>query len=215
MVSHRFAKATLERACGFEPHPLRQYLIDMRIGLFGGTFDPIHIGHLLIVDRAIETLKLDRLLISPAAINPLKQLEDPPAPGEHRVMMALKAIGDLRNTEVSEFEIQRGGLSYTYDFVESIRKPDDDIFLILGTDAYNSLDRWHRIHDLAFLTSFAVAKRPGCIINSNQYEKIAIPVPDINLSATEIRNRVKNGLSIRYMVPRDVEDHIREYGLYK
>ena len=187
----------------------------MRIGLLGGTFDPIHVGHLIIADRAIETLNLDKLIISPAAINPLKQQDEPPVPGEHRVMMALKAIDGLKKAEVSEYEIMRGGLSYTYDMVKMIKKPDDDMFLILGADAYNGLDRWYHIEDLTLIANFAVARRPGYTIAPHKYDWTPIDVPNFSISATEIRDRVKKGLSIKYMVPRDVEEHIKEYGLYK
>lgn len=187
----------------------------MRIGILGGTFDPIHIGHLIIVDRAIETLKLDKLVISPAAVNPLKQHDDLPVPGEHRVMMILKAIEGLQKAEVSEFEVWRGGVSYTYDMVKAIKKPDDDVFLILGADAYNGLDRWYHIDELTLLANFAVARRPGYIIAPHKYEWTPIDVPNFSISATEIRDRVKKGLSIKYMVPQAVDDHIKEYGLYK
>lgn len=187
----------------------------MRIGLLGGTFDPIHVGHLIIADRAIETLSLDKLLISPAAVNPLKQHDDPPIPGEHRVMMALKAIDGLPKAEVSEFETMRGGISYTYDMVKAIKKPDDDVFLILGADAYNGLERWYRIDDLAIIANFAVSRRPGYTIAPLRFEWTPIDVPNFSVSATEIRDRVKKGQSIKYMVPQAVEDHIKEYGLYK
>ncbi len=187
----------------------------MRIGILGGTFDPIHIGHLVIADRAIESLNLDKLIISPAAHNPLKLHDDPPAAGLHRWLMAGKATDGIPKIEVSDYEISKGGISYTYDLVEAIRKPDDDIFLIVGADAYNGLDRWYRISDLLLIANFAVARRPGYTVAPHNIEYTSIDVPNFNISATEIRDRVKKGLSIRHVVPQPVEDHIREYGLYK
>jgi nicotinate-nucleotide adenylyltransferase len=187
----------------------------MRIGLLGGTFDPIHIGHLVIADRAIETLKLDKLIISPAAHNPLKVHDDPPAPGLHRWLMASKAADGAPLIQVSDYEIVKGGLSYTYNMVEAIRKPDDDIYIIMGADAYNGLDRWYRSDDLAIIANFAVARRPGYTIAPHKYEWTPIDVPNFSISATEIRDRVKKGLSIKYVVPEAVEAHIVEHGLYR
>lgn len=185
----------------------------MRIGLLGGTFDPIHVGHMIIADRAIEMLQLDKLIIVPASHNPLK--DDPPAAGLYRWLMASRAAGDNPKIEVSDIEIMRGGQSYTFDTVKALRKPDDTFYVIMGTDAYNGLDRWYHIDELAILANFAVARRPGYTVAPHNYEFTPIDVPNFSISATEIRDRVKKGLSIRYVVPQGVEDFIKEHNLYR
>lgn len=185
----------------------------MKIGFFGGTFDPIHVGHLIIADRAIEALELDKLIISPAAHNPLK--DDPPAAGLYRWLMASRATGDNPKIQVSDLELLKGGKSYTYDAIREIRKPDDTVYVIMGTDAYNGLDRWYRIDDLALIANFAVTRRPGYIVAPHKYEFTPIDIPNMSISATDIRSRIKKGLSVKYVIPQYVEDLIVEHGLYK
>lgn len=184
-----------------------------RLGIYGGSFNPIHIGHLIIADRAIEALKLDKLILVPSAETPGK---DPKTlvPPEHRLRITKLAVGNSKKMEVSNIEVVRGGKTFTVDTVETLRSQAHQTFLIMGTDSYNSLPKWHRIGDLAKMVKFAVAGRPGCEIKRNKYKKIDISVPLINISATEIRERLYLDMTVRHLVPDVAVNYIKFHKLY-
>lgn len=196
----------------------------MKIGLFGGSFNPIHIGHLLVAERAIETLKLDKLIIVPAAQNPFKRTEGL-APGEHRLQMAKLAIMGMSKAEVWDYEVKKGKKSYTIDTVQQLQKNNKaiygktcQIFLIVGSDAFNSLPRWHEANKLKKLVTFALAERPGYNTDDGAGSVFATPikidVPNINISASDIRQRLKDCRSVKFLVPDAVGHYIRQNKLY-
>ena len=194
----------------------------MKVGLFGGSFNPIHIGHLLIIDRAIEELGLDRLIVKPTACNPHKMANSDIAPAEHRLAMARIATAELRNIfprlEVSDLEIKRGASSYTIDTVKELKKENCEVFLMIGGDSYNSLYLWHKIDELKKLVTFAVARRPGYnttdFYQKDRPDKIDLDIPNIDISASEIRRRLKDNHSVNFLMPNGVVEYIREHELY-
>jgi nicotinate-nucleotide adenylyltransferase len=183
-----------------------------RVGIFGGTFDPIHHGHLILGQEAIEALRLDRLLFIPAAASPHK-LEQKPAPSDVRLEMLRLALEGEPAFQLDEMELQRPPPSYAVDTMELLRfrHPSAEFFYLIGADHVTNLETWHRFDDLSRLVQFVVLDRGGL--------KAEHPYPTIrrqlDISATNIRNRVAMGHSIRYLVPPAVEKIIRDRQLYR
>jgi len=186
-----------------------------RLGVMGGSFNPIHHGHLITAERAAEQLRLDRVLFVPTALSPLKNTSDLAAP-KHRLAMVRAALRGNPSFEASNAEVRRGGTSYTFDTIESL-KTGAQVFLIIGDDAISLLPKWYRIHELAERVTFAVVGRPGKYEPPppGPWKLRRVHVPLIELSGTEIRQRVRRGMSIRYLVPEAVEKYIRRHGLYR
>jgi nicotinate-nucleotide adenylyltransferase len=193
-----------------------------RIGIMGGTFDPIHYGHLVTAEAARYIYKLDRVYFVPAYIPPHKQFKQV-TPADHRLMMTIMATVNNPSFVVSDLEISRGGLSYTYDTVRSFKKDlgnDVEVFFITGADAIIELTQWMRIEDLAKECHFIGATRPGYHLSSElpKYLKNSVSfmeVPALAISSTDIRKRVKEGAPIHYLVPETVEMYIRKNKLYQ
>ena len=183
-----------------------------RIGIFGGTFDPIHCGHLILARDAVEQLPLDELLFIPAALSPHK-LMGQPSPAEVRVEMIRAAIEGEARFCLDVLELERPVPSYTVDTLESLRQrePRADFIFLLGEDNVAQLPTWHRYADLSKLVQFAVLDRSGF----NKTHPFPTVRRHIDISATEIRNRVARGQSIRYLVPPAVERIIQERQLYR
>lgn len=186
-----------------------------RIGIFGGTFDPVHLGHLILGRDAVEELRLDELHFVPAARNPFKagDGEPRPAPGEPRVKMLELATAGEPHFRVDPREIHREPPSYSIDTVRAIsaENPGALLFFLIGDDNVAGLDRWKNIEELRELVTFAVFTRhhvdyPG---------KYPLLTREVAISATEIRNRVAHGRSIRYLVYEPVREFIEEHGLYR
>jgi nicotinate-nucleotide adenylyltransferase len=183
-----------------------------KIGILGGTFDPIHNGHLILARDAVEQLSLDSLIFIPAAISPHKLQEQPAAPGI-RVEMLRAAIEGESKFCLDAMELERPAPSYTVDTIEALkaREPAAAFVFLIGEDNVARLPIWHRFADLSKLVQFAVLDRSGL--------KTAHPYPTIRrhleISASDIRNRVARGQSIRYLVPPAVEKIIRERKLYR
>jgi nicotinate-nucleotide adenylyltransferase len=182
-----------------------------KIGIYGGTFDPIHHAHLILAREALELLDLEKIVFIPAAVAPFKAA--PAAGGEIRFSMARAAIeGEARFT-VDDCELRRPPPSYTIDTVEDIRQreADAEIYYLIGGDNTAGLRSWHRFNELEKMVKFVVLERAG---SSSTY-----PFPTVrrrlDISATEIRNRVALGQSIRYLVPAAVEEIIRQGNLYR
>ena len=183
-----------------------------KIGIFGGTFDPIHHGHLILARDALEQLRLDRVIFIPAANSPHK-LGRKPGAAEARVEMLRAAIEGEPHFCLDAMELERPAPSYTVDTMEALkaREPDAEFICLIGEDNIAQLATWHRFSDLSKIAQFAVLDRSGM--------KSTHPYPIIrrhlDISATDIRNRVARGQSIRYLVPRAVEEIIRERQLYR
>jgi len=183
-----------------------------KIAIYGGTFDPVHHAHLILAREAIETLDLDRVILVPAAISPLKKAA-PVASGEVRLAMLRAAIAGEPEFEVDECELLRPPPSYTIDTVEEIRRRECDvaIYCLIGEDNVEQLPRWHRLAELEKLVRFVVLDRTGKQ-PSHSYQLIH---RRIDISATEIRRRVAQNESIRYLVPESVEEIIQREKLYR
>lgn len=193
-----------------------------RIGIMGGTFDPIHYGHLVTAEAARYHYQLDRVYFVPAYIPPHKQFKTV-TPAEHRLMMTIMATVNNSSFMVSDLEIQRGGLSYTYDTVRAFKEElggDVEVYFITGADAIIELTQWMKIEELARECHFIGATRPGYHLRARLPEYLAsnirfMEVPALAISSTDIRRRVAVGEPIHYLVPETVEMYIRKNQLYK
>ena len=192
----------------------------VKIGFLGGSFDPIHFGHLLAAQDAFEQHGLDRLILVPAARAPLKP-NDVQSSSDDRLAMLRAAIEWDRRFEISDFELQRGGVSYTIDSARHFRTlyPHDRLFWIVGGDQLPKLQAWRDIEQLAQLVEFIFLERPGYPV------KAAPAIPGLRLhrcdghllaiSSTELRDRIRRGLSLDYFVPHKAIVYIQEHGLYR
>jgi len=183
-----------------------------KIGIYGGTFDPIHHGHLIIAREVLETLGLEKVIFVPARVSPFKKAA-PIASGEIRLSMMRAAIENEAGFAVDDCELHRPPPSYTIDTVEEIRRrqSDAEIYCLIGEDNVDDLTNWHRFAELEKMVRFVVLDRTGRQPR-HPYQLIH---RKIDISATEIRKRVASGRSIRYFVPRAVEKIIRREKLYR
>ncbi|MER3558166.1 MAG: nicotinate (nicotinamide) nucleotide adenylyltransferase [Armatimonadota bacterium] len=194
-----------------------------RIGLFGGTFDPIHFGHLRLAEEAREQAQLEQVLFIPAMRSPFRTRE-PLTPAFHRLEMVRCAIASNPAFQLSEIEVQRGGISYTIETVESLRShyTDAELCLIMGLDSLKEFPLWRRAEELAQMVWLLVGVRPP-----DAFEAVCTQLPPwllvrvqqvamtpIGISATAIRQKVQAGHSIRYLTPDDVIEYIRQHQLY-
>ena|ERR1700730_6341244 len=180
-----------------------------KIAIYGGTFDPVHHGHLILAREARELLQLDKVIFVPAAISPFKNA--PAAPAEMRLSM-LQAAAESEFA-IDDCELRRGPPSYTIDSIEEIQKREGDveISLLVGDDNLPTLLKWHRFAELGKMVRFVILNRTG---DSTPHNYQFIP-RKIDISATDIRKRVASGRSIRYLVPPSVEEIIRRHNLYR
>jgi len=183
-----------------------------RTGLFGGSFDPVHFGHLILARDAMEQLSLDRMVFIPAAISPHK-LDDPPAPADARLEMLRESVKGEPGFEVDDCELRREGPSFTVDTVRGYRErfPDDELFYFIGDDNIAKLHTWREIDTLRRLARFVVMSREGGAV-PDEFLRVH---RRLELSSTEVRNRVARGLSIRYLLPESACDVIYRRGLYR
>lgn len=191
--------------------------LPQRIGLFGGSFDPVHLGHLLVAQAAFEELQLSRVFFIPASQSPFKP-DSKPTPSQVRLQMLRSALAGQTWCEVDPQEIARGGVSYTIDTVHSYRNrfPEADLFYLVGADHVLQLPKWREANQLAELAQFIVVPRPGeC--------EISLPSPfrgqllrgfPLGVSSSTIRKRVNSRLPIDHLVKREVAEIIRNNGLY-
>lgn len=196
------------------------------LGVLGGTFDPVHCGHLLIAEAARDALRLSRVLFAPAAQQPLKP-DAPVTPVHHRVAMVGLAIESNPCFEISLVDVNRPGPHYTLDAVRLIREEyglsGEECFFILGADSLNDLPRWSRPGELLWECRLAVASRPGSEIRWAELEREfpsirgrvdVVPVPGCGISARDLRRRFREGRTVRYQVPPRVEEYARRHALY-
>lgn len=201
-----------------------------RLGLFGGSFDPVHLGHLLVAQAAIEELWLDRLFFIPAAQSPFK-LDQPHAPAAGRVRLLRLALAGRTDCEVDEQEIQRGGVSYTVETLRDYarRFPQAALFYLIGADNVASLPQWREVGELARLAEFVAIPRP---VRSSGFSRSAAPPEGgttnfpppfrgrtltgfpLGVSSSQIRARVKAGQPVDLLVPLAVAEAIRNSRLY-
>ena len=200
-----------------------------RIGIFGGSFDPIHIGHLLLAELCAESLELDQVRFLIANVSPFKT-DNQPASNKERTEMVKLAIGGNPKFELDTREIDRGGVSYTIDSVRSIvaENRDSKLFLLMGADAIIDIAKWREPSELFKLVTPCVISRGGVgepqwdvlepFIDATRLAEIVkakVIAPQVEISSHDLRERVKRGKSIRYQVLPAVEIFIRENGLYR
>ena len=186
-----------------------------RVGLFGGSFDPVHLGHVILAEAALEELQLERIVFIPAALSPFKTERPPSASNESRLAMLREAIASEKRFSVDDRELQREGPSFTIDTVRELLGdyPGVRFLYLIGADNLKDLHQWHKIEELRNLVDFAVLDR-GKI---SDLESCQLPVVRrrIDLSSTEIRERLAKGLSIRFMVPERVYDFMMTHHPYR
>jgi nicotinate-nucleotide adenylyltransferase len=199
----------------------------MNIGVLGGTFDPVHLGHLAIAEQARTQLKLAEVIFVPAG-NPYFKVDSVISPSAQRVDMLRLAIGEIPYLKISLIEIERPVPSYTVDTLATLKdrlQQDDELFLILGWDSFLTLPLWHQPERLMGLCRFVAAPRPGYSRPDTQILEKKLPGisersvvmdrPMIEISSTQIRERVDRGLYIGDLVPEKVAKYIRDNGLYQ
>ena len=198
-----------------------------RVGILGGTFDPIHVGHLMTAEAVRDEYHLDKVIFIPAAVPPHKQNQDV-TEAMHRYVMTVLATCSNPNFEVSDIEMNRTGPSYTIDTIRELLErfgEDTEFYFITGADAIQEIHTWDRIEELLEMCHFIGASRQGCLPDVNQIKasfgelgkrKIhRLETPELEISSTDIRNRIKKGYSIKYIVPTAVEQYIYKQGLYR
>lgn len=199
-----------------------------RLGILGGTFNPIHIGHLLAAHAAAEAFALERVLLLPCSISPFKFEVDNVATDQQRyAMVCASALGDPL-LEPCDLDLRRGGISYAYDSIVALRQmyPAAQLFFIIGGDALKEIGRWYRIAELLSLCDLITLERPGSEVKRDE---LYFPLPAAvrqkifngiirgrycEVSASEIRSRIASGRSIRYLVTSAVEEYIQNEQLY-
>ncbi len=189
-----------------------------RIGVFGGTFDPPHIGHLVTAMRVAEALELDVVLMVVANVPWQKVGSRTITPADVRLDMVRAAVEGVDVLEASDLEIRRGGETYTVDTLESLRRagPDDDLVLILGSDAAAGLDTWERPDELRRLCRLAVVERPGSpVVVPQGFRYDRVTVPQLDVSSTELRRRVAEDRSVRFLVPEGAVSLMEGRRLYR
>ena len=199
----------------------------MKIGILGGTFDPVHLGHLIIAEETLSSLGLDRVIFVPAG-DPWMKASTPISPGPNRLAMVLAAVAGNPAFHVSPVELDRNGPSYTVETLEELQADygfQTEYFFIIGADAIKGFGQWRNPDRVLELCTLAVVGRPAQEVLDLSLLEATLPgigkrvaIVDgvaISVSASDIRGRVQEGRSIRYLVPSVVESYIREHGLYK
>jgi nicotinate-nucleotide adenylyltransferase len=194
-----------------------------RLGILGGTFDPVHIGHLVMASYAIDALSLDEVWFMPAQTPPHKHREITDI--QHRAEMCRLAVDLDSRFEFSNLDLQGGAPSYTSELLQRIHDlmPDAHLVFLVGTDSLSNFPSWHEPERILSLASLGVAERPGSFVQDSVFDALLglrervqlFDSPLIELSSTEIRDRRRSGKSITYLVPERVENYILEKGLYR
>ena len=196
----------------------------MRLGLFGGTFDPVHLGHLILAEQCREACRLDRVWFVVAGTPPHK-LGDRTAVA-HRLEMVRIAIAGHASFAVSEIETSRPGPHYSVETLDAVHRdrPEDDLFFLIGADSLADLPFWREPGRIAQLATIVVVNRPGINevdpaslpdLGPGAHPLVAVTIPPIGIASTDLRRRLAEGRSIRYMVPRGVEAYIEAQALYQ
>lgn len=195
-------------------------------GIMGGTFDPLHIAHLIIAERAYEDFGLDSVILMPAGIPPHKPGRTG-ASDKDRLEMARIAADGNPHLECSDYEMLKAGKSYTYETLEhfKVTEPDTELYFILGGDSLRDLHKWMKPERICQSAVILAAIRDN--VDPSDFDELIrernltynadirlLRTPNIDISATDIRNRVKEGRSIRYLVTSEIEEYIKEHGLY-
>ena len=191
-----------------------------RLGILGGTFDPVHIGHLLLAQFIQERIPLDAVLFVPAAAPPHKEEQPPQAPAIDRWAMVQLAVQGFPDFQASDIELDRPGKSYTFDTLRELRagRPDTDLYLIIGADNVSQLSTWHEPEGILDLCTVVAGSRITDDLQADPAlvaRMLLLDTPVFQVSSTEIRQRLEQDLPIRCMVPENVEAYIADRGLYR
>lgn len=196
-----------------------------RLGIIGGTFDPIHLGHIYIAKQAKEKLNLDKVIFMPAGSQPLK-INKKVTEASLRLEMVKKAIQGIGYFEVSDYEIKKEGISYTYLTLEEFFAPNRELFFITGADCLMSLELWHGIEKIFKCCTFVVFTRPGYDKLELEKQKVkleekyitkieVLEVNSPNISSTKIREGIRDNIDVSKFLPKSVLETIRKHGLYR
>ncbi len=198
-----------------------------RIGILGGTFDPVHFGHLILAETARDTLRLDRVYFVPAGDPPHKHGQVV-APARDRIAMLQMAIDDNDAFALSLIDVNREGPDYTADMLtiarETLLQPGDDLWFLMGLDSVIDFPNWHDPERIRQLARLAAATRPGYDIDwapleealpGISHEVTLLPMPGVDISSNNLRRRILHGSSIRYLTPECVREYIYSHGLYQ
>ncbi|MBL7072266.1 MAG: nicotinate-nucleotide adenylyltransferase [Candidatus Omnitrophica bacterium] len=197
----------------------------MKIGVLGGTFNPIHLGHLILADECLHQLGLDKVVFIPTGLPPHKTIEGDIAPAD-RLNMVRLALEGYGRFEISTYEIDKNGFSYSIETIKHLKTKYGEyaeLFFLAGEDSGDNLSLWKDFKKILRFTTFVVANRPGVPVGAgparpiNDYIKdnlTSITIPDIDISSTMIRERIKHHEPIDFYIPPKVVDYIRNKGLY-
>lgn len=187
----------------------------MKIGLLGGTFNPVHNGHLALAQTALEKIKLDKIIFVPAKL-PVHKESDRLISASKRFKMVELAIKGYKYFEVSDIELQREGKSYSIDTVNHFRKifTGDKLFFIIGSDSYSRLHTWKKISELNQRVTFVCINRPGNTPKSSKHNCRFLEMPALDISSSDIRKRVSKDLPVGYLIPMAVESYIKRNKIY-
>ena len=197
-----------------------------KLGIFGGTFDPIHMGHLAAAERVREQAALDAVMFMPAGV-PVFKLDRDVSKGEDRLAMCELATKDNPNFDVSDIEVKRTGNTYTYETLRALRAyypANVELYFIAGADAIITLGKWRNAAELTQLAHFIAMTRPGysedeakrsVYVNGERLDVTFLEVPGLDISSSYLRACVKDDRTIRYLVPESVRKYIMEHGLYR
>jgi nicotinate-nucleotide adenylyltransferase len=204
-----------------------------RFGLFGGSFDPVHVGHLSIAQQVLNALNLEKVILIPAASAPHKQADGCQASAQDRLEMCRLAVLNMHGLDASGFEIERGGISYTVDTARSVRASygfDAQIYFLIGSDNLPELPGWYEIKELLKLIRFAIAERREAPIKESVWSRLraelgaenekklregVVNIQRVDVSSTLVRKLLAEGQKIPGYLRRDVEEYIRKKGLYR
>ena len=197
----------------------------MRLGVLGGTFDPVHTGHLVLAEQAREQLRLDRVLWVPAG-DPWRKAGETVSAAEHRIAMVRLAIAGNEAFEVSTTELDRSGPTYTVDTLHQLHSEyaAEELYFLLGLDALHDLPNWHSPAELIRLALLGVAQRGDSHPYPEELERLLpglgervrwVEMPRLDISGTELRRRASQGRTLRYLVPAAVEAYVQEHKLYR
>ena len=201
----------------------------MRLGIFGGSFDPVHYGHLILAETCREQCRLDQIWFVPAAVAPHKK-DEPPTAAQSRLEMLELAVSGHAAFEISKQELERGGVSYTVDTLAAVQQqqPKADLFLLMGADSLVDLPTWREPQRICELAVPVVVRRHGApevdfdvlagLVDAARLDEIRqhqVDAAVIQISSTNLRQRVRDGRSLRFLTPRAVEKYIESHELWK
>jgi nicotinate-nucleotide adenylyltransferase len=191
-----------------------------RIGIFGGTFDPIHVGHLVAAINAKHAVGLDRVVLMVANVPWQKAGARVVSSAADRLAIVEAAVGDVPGLEAGSMEVERGGVSYTADTLAALRDdaPDDDLYLIVGWDVAGELRSWERYEEVKALATLVVVNRPGSgrpiELEKDGWRVVEVTVPNLEISSTDLRARAADGRPLDYLIPEAAVHCIRQRRMY-